>query len=153
MKKKRADYTWNDYESQSTYNSQKEIVRKGMLSEVKGYDYFIGPRDFFAPNAETTINTEKVDIKLTKNGELIIISKEKNNELVNIPLKSKAEEILSNLKNEIPDDLNNIEFQSEKLSFTGENEKIKYKIEFYSIYVKEKINVESYQISISFSEK
>ena len=153
MKEIGADYTWNAYDSQSTYNSQKEIVRKGMLSEVKGYDYFIGPRDFFAPNAETTINTEKVDIKLTKNGELIIISKEKNNELVNIPLKSKAEEILSNLKNEIPDDLNNIEFPSEKLSFTGENEKIKYKIEFYSIYVKEKINVESYQISISFSEK
>ena len=86
---------------------------------------------------------------------MVITDNKKNEKLATIPIKSELNKIIASLKNEIKDDNNiyKIEVPSEKLTFTGENEKIKYKVEFSSITLSNKDIITSYYIKMSFSEK
>ena len=151
MKEIGANSDWNNYNSYSTI----EITKKNILTEVKGYDYFISLSEYTSYEHEKIISGGEIDIQILKNGEMVITDNKKNEKLATIPIKSELNKIIASLKNEIKDDNNiyKIEVPSEKLTFTGENEKIKYKVEFSSITLSNKDIITSYYINMSFSEK
>ena len=153
MKEIGADSDWNNYMHDSYLTI--EITKKNILTEVKGYDYFIGLSEYISYEHEKIISGGEIDIQILKNGEMVITNNKKNEKLAIIPIKSELNKIIASLKNEIKDDNNiyKIEVPSEKLTFTGENEKIKYKVEFSSIFLSNKDIVTNYIINVSFSEK
>ena len=74
MKEIGANSDWNNYNSYSTI----EITKKNILTEVKGYDYFISLSEYTSYEHEKIISGGEIDIQILKNGEMVITDNKKN---------------------------------------------------------------------------
>ena len=124
---------WNYYD-----DIYKDISRKDKGYNIKGYDYLL---NIDGSMLDADINgDDEYKITISDKKLITIIDKASKKEIMKIDAINEAKKVLSKLKDKIETE-NITEFSSQELSVKGENENIKYKIEFDSISSGDSINI------------
>ena len=156
MEKIGADDSWN---IEDDVIKKVERIENININEntyyVTGYDYLLTPKMIYLDLM--TYSTPKNEIKINSE-EIIFIDKESNKEIMKIKIGELVDKIVHNIKDEIKNGNRNeneriLKVNNEKMIFKGENENIKYKLEFISIDLYENYKPSSYNINLYFTSK
>ena len=156
MEKIGADDSWNiSYFHKYDAIKKVERIENININEntyyVTEYDYLLIPTMIYSDLM--TYSTPKNEIKINSE-EIIFIDKESNKEIMKIKTGELVDKIVHNIKDEIKNENESIlKVNNEKMIFKGENENIKYKLEFISIDLYENYKPSSYNINLYFTSK
>lgn len=142
-----------------SWNIEDDVIKKvGRIVNINedihylgGYDYILKSMTIHDGNSHPTYSTPKHEIKINDE-EIIFIDKKSNEEIIKINTKEVSEKAVYNMKDEIEKGEEFIlKVNNEKMIFKGENENIKYKVEFISIDLYENYQPSSYNINLYFT--